>query len=93
MNDDDDDEKTPVRPQLKRDKKLLGLLDAARELADVVGAGAQFRANALTALEEAALAWTAEACAICGRRGDHEWEELTDRERVAHEAEAARQGI
>jgi hypothetical protein len=82
----------PSRSQ-QRDKKLLALLDAARDLADVAGAGPQFRSNALDALVTAALAWTVEECPICGRRGDHEWEELTDTERVAHEAVAASQGI
>ena len=77
----------------QRDRKLIALLDAARELADAAGAGPQFHANALDALEEAALAWTAEECPICGRRGDHEWDELTGTERIAHEAEAASQGI
>lgn len=78
---------------MKRDKKLLALLDAARALADVVSSGPAFRSNARDELEAAALAWTAEECPICGRCGDHEWEELTGGERVAHEAEAASQGI
>jgi hypothetical protein len=82
-----------MSPPQKRDPKLLALLDAARELADVAGAGPQFRSNAVDGLVAAALAWTAEECSICGRRGDHEWEELTSTERVAHEAEAAAQGI
>lgn len=76
-----------------RDRKLLALLDAARELADATGSGPQFQSNALDALEEAALAWTAEECRICGRRGDHEWDEMTGTERAAHEVEAAAQGI
>jgi hypothetical protein len=87
-----DDERTLVMRVQKRDRRLLALLDAARELADAAGSGPQFHGNALDALEEAVLAWAAEECPICGRRGDHEWEELLDRERVAHEAEAASQG-
>ena len=79
-------------PPPGRDRKLITLLDAARDLAEAVGAGPQFHSNALDALEEAALAWTAEECRICGRRGDHEWEELTGTERAAHEAEATNQG-
>jgi hypothetical protein len=87
-----DDDVTAVVPPPKRDRKLLALLDAARELADVVGLPPHFHANALDSLEAAALTWAAEECPICGRRGDHEWEELTATQRVAHEAEAARQG-
>jgi hypothetical protein len=34
----------------------------------------------------AAIAWADDACAICGRRGDHEGDELTDARRAAHEA-------
>ena len=66
----------------RRDPKLLALLDAARVLAD---SGPQFRAHALDLLEEAALAWAVDECPSCGRRGDHEWEELTHAERIAHE--------
>ena len=90
MNDDDE---TPFLLPAKRDPKLIALLDAARELADVADAGPHFRANALDALVDAVLGWTADECPICGRRGDHEWEELTRNERLAHEAEAASQGI
>jgi len=91
-----DDSVTPVmRPPMRppgRDRKLLALLDAARELAEIAGSAPHFRRNALDGLEAAALAWTSEVCPICGRRGDHEWEELTINERLAHEAEAAVQG-
>lgn len=73
-----------------RDKKLITLLDAARELAEVVGS--KHYPVVLDGLAEAAIAWAAEECSICGRRGDHEWDELTSNERLAHEAEAAAQG-
>lgn len=76
----------------KRDEKLLMLLDAARELAELHAAESRLRAVALETLEAAALAWGATECPICGRRGDHEWKELTYSERLSHEAEAARQG-
>jgi hypothetical protein len=88
MNDDN----TPVMKSMKREPKLLALLDAARELADAAGAGPQPHGSALATLEETALAWAAEECSTCGRRGDHEWDELTARERVAHETAAVAQG-
>jgi len=75
---------------LKRDKKLLALLDAARELAEVSSTAPHFRRNAIDGLEIAAIDWACQECPICGRRGDHEWEELTDHERAAHEAESTR---
>jgi len=75
---------------LKRDEKLLALLDAAREFAEVASTAPHFRRNALDGLEAAAIDWASEECPTCGRRGDHEWEELTDHERAAHEAESAR---
>jgi hypothetical protein len=87
-----DDDVTAVVPPPKRDRKLLALLDAARELAEAADAPPNMRGSALDALETAALTWAAEECPICGRRGDHEWEELTGTERLAHEVEAARQG-
>ncbi len=77
----------------KRDLKLLALLDAARELREIGNDGSRFHAHALDALEAAALAWTVEECSICGRRGDHVWEELTHVQRISHEAEATAQGI
>ncbi len=76
----------------RKDPKLLALLDAARELAENGGLGPAFRTNALDALEAAAVAWAADECPICGRRGGHEWEELTTEQRLAHEAESASQG-
>ena len=88
----DDDDATPVLPLPRRDPRLLALLDAARDLAVAADLGAPFRGVALDALERAVLAWGAEKCATCGRRGDHEWEELTHAQRVAHEAEATRRG-
>lgn len=75
---------------MSRDAKLLALLDAARQLAEVASAAPHFRRNALDELEAAAIDWACQECAICGRRGDHEWEELTDHERAAHEAEGSR---
>lgn len=72
-----------------RDPKLRVLLDAVRELVEVSDSG---RAHALDALEAAARAWAADECSICGRRGDHEWNELTGAQRVAHQAEDASQG-
>lgn len=77
---------------VQRDRKLRVLLDAARELAAVTGLGPQLERIALEALGTAALAWTVDECPICGRRGDHEWEELTYDERISHVAEAAAQG-
>jgi hypothetical protein len=77
---------------MSRDPKLLALLDAARELAEVSDAEPRFRAHALDALKVAALTWAADTCPICGRRGDCEWDELTHSERLAHEAEGAAQG-
>jgi hypothetical protein len=88
-----DDDMTPVISLAPRDRKLIALLDAARELAESVGTGPHFHANALDALEAAALTWAEERCSICGRRGDHEWEELTFTERAAHEAEATARGL
>jgi len=73
----------------RRDRRLVALLDAARELVDTAGTGPQFRVHARDALEVAALAWAAEECPICGRRGDHEWKELTRDEKLAHSAEDA----
>lgn len=87
-----DDDETPVLPLPKRDQKLLALLDAARDLVDAAGAAPHFYGRALDALEAAAIAWGADECPICGRRGDHEWEELTHHERLAHEVEASAQG-
>lgn len=75
-----------------RDRRLLSLLDAARELAEAADAPSNLRGRSLDELETAALVWAAEECPTCGRRGDHEWAELTVSERVAHEAEAAAQG-
>jgi hypothetical protein len=86
-----DDDKTPVLDFRPRDRKLIALLDAARELVEI-GSSGSHHALALEGLEEAAIAWAAEECPICGRRGDHEWEELTTNQRLAHEAEASRQG-
>jgi hypothetical protein len=89
---DTDDDKTPVARMGRRDAKLLALLDAAREMYELRVARAHLHAAGLEALEAAALAWAATECPICGRRGDHEWEELASSEQLAHEAEAARQG-
>lgn len=75
---------------MKRDKKLLALLDAARELAEVASTAPHFRWNALDGLETAAIDWASQECPTCGRRGDHEWEELTGHERAAHESEGSR---
>lgn len=85
----------PPRPsqEVRRDPKLVALLDAARELAEVADSPPHFRSNALDHLVTVALAWAAEECSTCGRRGDHEWDELTDRERLAHYAEGMAQGI
>jgi hypothetical protein len=77
---------------VSRDKKLLALLDAARDLAEVADAPPRFLANAIDELEAAALAWAAEECPTCRRRGDHEWEELTSNERLVHEAVAITSG-
>jgi hypothetical protein len=87
-----DDDKTPVTLVVRRDGKLLALLDAAREMFELRAVRAHLHAAGLEALEAAALAWAATECPICGRRGDHEWEELTPNERLSHEAEAMRQG-
>lgn len=76
----------------RRDPKLVALLDASRELVEAGSAPAHLRSCALDQLVTAALAWASEECAICGRRGDHEWDELTDRERLAHYAEGRVQG-
>jgi len=76
----------------RRDDKLLALLDAAREMFELRAARAHLHAAGLEALETAALAWAATECPICGRLGDHEWEELTPDERLSHEVEATRQG-
>jgi hypothetical protein len=80
---------------VNRDPKLLKLLDAARQLVEVSDSVSRFHGHhvlALDALEAAARAWTAAECPICGRRGDHEWDELTIAEHSAHMAEAAAQG-
>jgi hypothetical protein len=80
---------------VNRDSKLLKLLDAARQLVEVSDSVPRFHVHhvhALDALEAAARAWTADECSICGRRGDHEWDELTITERAAHMAEADAQG-
>jgi hypothetical protein len=87
-----DDDKTPVLDFRPRDRKLIALLDAAREVAEDRASGSRFRFLMIEGLEEAAIAWAAEECPICGRRGDHEWSELTTNQRIAHEAEASRQG-
>jgi len=83
-------------PSVKRDPKLLELLDAARELVEVSDSVPRFHVHhvhALDALEAAARAWMVDECSICGRRGDHEWDELTITERAAHMAEADAQGM
>ena len=90
-DDDDDDDATPVTRDQARDPRLLTLLDAARALASLEDTDA-YRSRAVQALSQAATAWSSDPCSICGRRGDHEWEELTTAERIAHEAEASRQG-
>jgi hypothetical protein len=89
-----DDDVTPVMhlPE-RRSKKLLTLLDAAREVAELTASGSRLRAIAVQDLLDAAITWGAEECPICGRRGDHEWEELTSNQRVAHEAEADARGL
>lgn len=88
-----DDDVTPViHPPEKRDAKLLAILDAAREVAELTESGSRLRAIAVQDLLDAAIAWGGTCCSICGRRGDHEWEELTSDQRLAHEAEAAAQG-
>jgi hypothetical protein len=80
---------------MTRDPKLLKLLDAARQLVEVSDSVPRFHVHhvhALDALEAAARVWMVDECPICGRRGDHEWDELTITERAAHMAEAAAQG-
>lgn len=46
----------------------------------------QALAQAEVTLRQIALAWAGPECPICGRRGDHEWAELTRPQRLAHEA-------
>ena len=88
-----DDDVTPViHPLERRNAKLLAILDAAREVAELTASGSRLRAIAVQDLLDAAIAWGTVECPICGRRGDHEWEELTRDQRLAHEAEAAVQG-
>jgi len=77
---------------MSRDPKLLELLDAARALIEVPDPGSRFHAHALATLEAAARAWTSDECPICGRRGDHEWDELTVDQYTAHRVEADAQG-
>lgn len=77
----------------RRDRKLITLLDAARELVEASSFGPRLREHALDALRAAAVDWAADECPACGRRGDHAWDELTDTQRLAHEAEAAAQGV
>lgn len=80
---------TPViHPPERRDEKLLAILDAAREVAELTASGSRLRAIAVQDLLDAAIAWGAAECPTCGRRGDHEWEELTPNQQLAHEASA-----
>jgi hypothetical protein len=84
-----DDDVTPViHPPERRDEKLLAILDAAREVAELTASGSRLRAIAVQDLLDAAIAWGSAQCPICGRRGDHEWEELSSNQRLAHETSA-----
>jgi len=79
-------------PQPKRDPKLLALLNAARSLCHWASFNSpSMVADARADLEKVALAWGSRQCDVCGRRGDHEWEELREEQRAAHEAEMTAQ--
>lgn len=68
-----------------RDPKLIALLDAVRDWTSTSAEpGTPYAEHTLRYLREAAILWAADECPECGRRGDHEWDELTDAEELAH---------